>query len=181
MASERSLYRKIQLVLDVAKSVNVESMHGLTTEIESRELPSFNTLQYDRESDTFVPQQSVKTIRRVLQLCRRLDLLTDNGHLSTQGRVTLRRAKFDAALTLQVHQVLQQHGVDLNEVNAVIRAKLKADPPILPTAAELWDAIGPEELGQAEFSRLLTLLVNCGAASSSQRRIFLRIGVLDHS
>jgi len=180
MPSERSLYRKIQIAIDIAKSVRVDSMQGLAAEIEARELPSFNTLQYDRERDTFVPRQSGRTIRRVLHLCRRLDLLADDGHLSEHGRIILRRTKFDGILANQVRNVLREHGVNLKRINTVIRSKLKADPPILPTASELWESMQPE-LRQADFSRLLTLLVNCGTAESSQRRVFLRINGTEDS
>jgi hypothetical protein len=174
MPSERSLYRKIQLALDVAKSVTIDSLKELATEIESGELPSFNTLQYDRERDEFIPRQSTTSIRRVLRLCLRLNLLDDDGRLTANGRSALRKAKFDSVLSSQVVRDLEQNGVNLGKINALIRSKLKADPPILPTAAELWESIQPE-LTPSDFSGLLTLLVNCGAAESSQRRIFLRI------
>ncbi|MFH1009458.1 MAG: hypothetical protein V1800_18430 [Candidatus Latescibacterota bacterium] len=174
MATEQSLYRKIQLVLEVAQSVRATTLTELHKEIEERELPNFLTYQYDEVKDEFSWRQSAKVIRKTVRLCCRLGLLNSDGRHTPVGRQALRRTRYDKILGQQARLVLERHQVVLSDLNPIIQSSLQSDPPVLPTAIQLWEAVKPD-VGKADFSRLLTLLSNCGAAESSQKKIYLHI------
>ena len=174
MASSRSIYRKIQEVLDFAKSIDVKTAAQLRSEIESTEPQIFKTNQYDRESDAFVPRISQRVIRNTVNMCELLDLIGVDGGLTDLGREALRKNRFDKVLSSQVRLKLRTKGVTLAEINRVIITSLQAKPPIMPTCARIWESCGGT-MSYSLFWRLLTLLANCGAAESSQKKIYLHI------
>lgn len=174
MASEKSLYRKIQLVLEVAQSMRTSTLSELYEGIEAGELPNFLTYQYDEDTDDFSWRQSAKVIRRTVRLCCRLELLRADGRLTPVGRQALRKTRYDKILGQQARMVLERGEVVLSDLNGIILDSLQSDPPVMPTATRLWEVIEPD-IGKADFSRLLTLLSNCGSAKSSQKKIYLHI------
>ncbi len=172
MPSERSLYRKIQLTLDVAKSSEADSLTDLTATVVAKQFPNFDTLQYDEEVDDFTWRQSDKVVRRTVRLCNHLGLVQKDGRLSKIGRQATRKTRFEEVIAERVRIRLMEAGVEIGRLNRIIKKKLQSEPTVLPTAAELWDEVEPQ-IARAEFSRMLTLLTHCGAAASSQRKIFL--------
>jgi len=174
MASEKSLHRKIQLILENAASSSADNISELAAEIEGKKLPNFNTLQYDKKKDEFLWRQSGRVIRRAVRMCVRLGLLDDRGQLTKNGRLACRKTQFDSALAESIRGILVRDGVAMQSLNNAIAEGLKSDPPILPTAKALWEALG-SEMRAGDFSRLLTLLSHCGAAESSQAKVYLRI------
>jgi hypothetical protein len=174
MAGSRSLYRKIQEVLDFAKSVDVKTAAELRAEIESTEPQIFKTNQYDRDSDTFVPRVSPRVIRNTVNMCELLDFIGIDGALTDLGREALRKNRFDQILSRQVRSKLKTKGVTLAEINRVIIASLQSRPPVMPTCARIWESCGGT-MSYSLFWRLLTLLANCGVAESSQKKIYLHI------
>jgi len=85
--SERSLFRKIQTVVEVARSVKVSNLEDLCQEIEQRGPTMFNVSRYDDEQDTFVSRISLPAIRRAVVLCEALNLLASDGSLTPQGEM----------------------------------------------------------------------------------------------
>lgn len=174
MPSEYSIYRKIQVVLDVAKSVEVATSEALREHILKRKYTNFETRQYEREKDDFVLKQSERVIRRTVAFCHILGLIGSDGHLTEEGRNAVRKAKFDKIIAAQIRLFLHRKEVNLSDLNNIILDSLKSDPPILPTCKELWNAIGGR-INYSSFSRMLTLLSQSGGALSSQKKIYLLI------
>ncbi len=174
MPSEYSLYRKIQVVLDVAKSVKVDSIDQLGAEIKGRRLPNFLSRRYDREKDVFVTDISDKSIRRAVTLCAVLGLVGHDGTLLAKGRQALQRIRYDRVVAGQVRAFLKGKGVNIHELNRVILESLQSSPPVLPTSKELWTITG-SPMSRGMFSKMLTLLAHCGGAKSSQKKIYLHV------
>src|SRR5690242_16356134 len=95
MPSERSLYHKIEIILDLAKSAKVSTVADLRDAIYAQRPPTFFSKRFDRRSDTFIDEISGKVIRRSVNLCIALRLLETDGTLTTEGREALRKTRFD--------------------------------------------------------------------------------------
>lgn len=174
MGSSRSLYRKIQEVLDFAKAISVTSAAELRTEIEATAPQIFKTNQYDNDVDAFIPRISPRVIRHTVNMCELLGLIGVDGTLTDLGRQALRKNRFDKILSMQVQSQLKTKGVTLANINRVISSSLQSKPPIMPTCARIWESCGGT-MPYGLFWRLLTLLSHCGTAESSQRKIYLHI------
>lgn len=174
MPSELSLYRKIQIVLDVAKSIKSSSLDELRDEIKAQGPTNFLARKYDREKDDFIQLISERSIRRTVTFCLTLGLIEDDGSLSQQGRQAVNKTRFDKIVADQIRALLQRNKIDLGEINRIILDKLQSNPPVLPTCKELWSRI-ESEMSYSLFSRLMTMLVHCGGAHSSQSKIYLHI------
>ena len=162
------------MTLDVAKSVKVSSIEGLRSEISALGTPTFMTWRYNRKRDEFAEETSDEVIRRTVNLCLLLDLLSSDGCLTNQGRQALRRARFDQVVAGQVRALLRGQGVELGTLNDIILKSLHSKPPVLPTCKGIWTATG-SSMKYGAFSRMLTLLAYCGGAESSQKKIYLRV------
>ncbi len=174
MPSENSVYRKMQVVLEIAKSVTVNTLEQLRREIRGSKRPNFETDQYDQAQDTFVPRQSDRVIQRTVGLCFTLELIGSDGRLTKEGRQSLVRARFDNVVASQIRSFLRREGISFSDLNKVILEDLHSNPPVLPTSRELWEAVDAD-ISYSNFSRMLTLLAQCGGAKSSQRKIYLHI------
>ncbi|MGD0538049.1 MAG: hypothetical protein ABSC03_10440 [Verrucomicrobiota bacterium] len=172
MPSEFSLYRKIQVVLETARGVNVTSLVELRREIILQRAPNFLTKQYDKEHDSFVQEVSRRGVRRTVNICGTLRLIDERGDLSEAGRRALRRTVFDRILTEQIHKCLEDNRLGPTMLNAIIAKGLRSNPVVMPTTAELWEE-AKTEVPLLLFSQMLTLLAQCGSADSSQRKIYL--------
>jgi hypothetical protein len=173
MPSERSIYRKIQEVLEVAKSVKVSSIAELRAHVANQQGDVFKTLQYDSDIDKMVRRVSVVVIRHAVKMCRFLDLVDDGGTLTDTGRAALRKTRFHKVIADQVRLRLHEQGVNLSHLNRLIVGAFRKSPPVLPTVQILWEAEGGD-MARGLFTRFLTLLAHCGCAQSSQRKIYLR-------
>jgi len=174
MAAEKSLHRKIQLVLEQAQSSTATKLADLAGEILNKKFPNFQTLQYNEAKDTFLWRPSARVIRRVVNLCYQLGLLDDGGRLTNHGRQAVRKTQFDSVLSEQVRRILAKNSISIGTLNEAIEASLRKNPPVLPTSKNLWATLSPS-VKAGEFSRFLTLLSHCGAAESSQAKVYLRI------
>jgi hypothetical protein len=174
MPSESSVYRKIQVVLDIAKSVKVKTTGDLRNEVEGLKPSNFLTRQFDKNRDSFVTDVSDQSVRRIVSFCHLLHLIRDDGSLTEEGRQALRKTQFDKVVAVQVRTFLQREGISLSKINEMISKDLHSNPPVLPTCKELWVTIG-NNTKYSVFSRMLTLLAQCGGAKSSQKKIYLHV------
>jgi len=172
MPSEYSLYRKIQVALEITKALRVESWVDIKERILSQAPPNFVTKQYDIKHDVRVEQVSERSIRRTVSICRALQLIDDSGDLTPAGRQALRQSTFDRILAEQVNSFLREKGVQVSTLNKLINKSLRSTPVIMPTAMELWEH-GGRDIPLLLFSQMLTLLSQCGGAESSQRKVYL--------
>lgn len=174
MASERSLFRKIQTCLDVTKSIDASSIADIKKEIKSLKSPMFYSRQYDEDADLFREDISEAVIEKTLRICQLLNLIRGNGSLSSEGREASRKTRFEHVISNQVHLFFQRQEVDIPTINGFIVKCLKSNPPVLPTVDEIWAATG-KKISYGMFSRFMTLLTHCGSAKSNQRKIYLYI------
>ena len=175
MASEYSLYRKIQVTLEIAKSVQIGSWSELRAEILSNRPPNFLTKRYDAEHDTVVQDISERSVKKTVAICRALQLVDETGALTSPGRQSLRKAAFDRVIAEQIHVLLEAKGVRVSLLNEIVARSLQSTPVTMPTALELWQQ-SAGEMSLMLFSQMLTLLAQAGGAESSQRKVYLHFG-----
>lgn len=132
------------------------------------------TRQYDSEGDTFITDISDRVIRRMIDLCRLLNLIESNGELTDHGREALRKTRYDDVIASQVRAYLRHSGISLPQINEIIAKTLQSNPPDMPTPKQIWTTVG-NGINYSNFSRMLTLLAHCGEAKSSQKKIYLHI------
>ena len=176
--SERSLYRKIQEILSVARSVKPSSLAELVERTVESPHDMFKTMQYDAGEDEMSLQVSLRVIRSTIKICVYLDLIEAHpdrsGQLTSFGREAARRTRFDSVVSERIRLRMTEGGVRLDKMNQLIAKGLKATPVVLPTAGCLWEG-GGAEMSKGRFNTLLTLLTYCGDTESSQSKIYLRI------
>ena len=178
MPSQSSIYRKIQVVLDLAKSVKVHTLAELQAEVKGQRPPNFLSRRYDDSKDAFVLDVSDKSIRRTVAFCQLLGLLNQQGSLTKEGRQALRPSEFDTVIAVQIRSYLRREDVDLSSLNSIILEGLQNDTPVIPTCRYLWENSG-QRMNYGVFSRILTLLAQCGGAQSSQKRMYLRFNEVE--
>lgn len=174
MASERSLYRKIQVVLSLAKAVDIGSISELYTAVAAQRPPNFLTKQYDSAHDELTLDVSKRGVRRAVNICRRLGLLDEAGGLTETGKQALKAAHFDRIVSNQIRTLFRERGIGRSALNEIIRKCLRSDPVTMPTTSELWERTN-SEISLMLFSQMLTLLSQCGEAQSFQRKIYTEI------
>jgi len=173
MASERSLYAKMRLVLeDADRQSTVDGK--LADEILARGHPSFLTLQYDAGKDDYVWRPSRRAVLRAVNVAKRLSFLSEDGALTAVGESATRSERsFRRETAESLQRVLSDAGATARRLEEGSRNLLRQAPPRLPTARALWDLIGPD-LSQGDFSRFLSLLADVGGATTEQRKVYTR-------
>jgi len=173
MANDLSLYRKMQVVLEIAKSQKVNSLDELILEIKGLQPDNFLTRSYDEKTDSYLTGISYKSIRKTVYLCQQLSLLNHSGKRTDEGVEASRKTQFDRIVARQVRSFLKTAGISLRDLNKTIMKSLRTDPPILSTSKTLW--LGTDgQVSYSTFSKMLTLLTQCGGAESSQKKVFIQ-------
>jgi hypothetical protein len=174
MPSSRSIYRKVQLVLQYAKAADCTSISDLENSIRAENPLAFHTRRFDRKKDFFVTIISEKSIHSAVKFCRELKLIKENGSLTAEGRQATRQSKFEEVVSNQILSHFRNVEINIDNLNANIIANLQLKTPVLPTCKELWSLI-TAKIDYAKFSTMLNLLAQCGFAESSQRKVYLHI------
>jgi len=174
MASEKSLFRKIYIVLSVAKSVKSLTLKDLFEAVYHIQMPPFLTKRYNVETDSMEEAISEKSIWRVLKLSIILGLITEDGRLTDPGRQSLQRNQFESVTAKRIHRIFRSFGISVSRINSVIRDDFQCEPPILPTCRTIWTQIDTE-IPYEMFSKLLILLGHCGDADVNQTKIYLKV------
>lgn len=172
MPNERSIYRKIQFIIDFTKSSNSKSLHDLHLEIRNKRNPMFYSYHYDQSRDEFVEDVSERAIWRSINLCRKLNLISVDTKLTKTGREALKKTRFDRTVIKEIERVLIESDVDIAKLNRKMKERLNTLAEELPTAKNLWNDLDAS-IGFAYFSSLMTLLAHCGGAKFSQSKIYL--------
>ena len=84
--------------------------------------------------------------------------------------------RYEQIVKKQVELRLEECGASAKLLNDTIRQCLTKQPPVLPTAQEIWSKV-KIDMALPLFERFLTLLGQCGAARCSQRKLYLHIDV----
>jgi len=174
MIGERSIYRKIQAALDIAKEGRSKSIRELEENIYSLSPINFCYTRIDKEKSKRIPYCSKDSIRRIIKICEDLNLINEKGKLTESvGFDALDESKFDKILSKQILKILKQENISLEKISSAIKNNLlQANPVILPTSDAIWNALG-QPFQYEHFSSLLTLLGHSRALAFSQRKIFL--------
>ncbi len=177
MASERSLYSKVRLVLDASLSAEPETLGELSDRVLAQGHSAFVTRQYDPDADDYVWKASRPSVVRAVGVSRRLGLIDDVGQLTPEGRdAHSSDGAFGRGITAAAASRLADSGAVISDLNELAVAMLRRSPPEMPTAAAFFQELGPA-IGKAEFSRLLTLMADAGSALIAQRRVYLEFSV----
>lgn len=172
--AERSLYAKVRVILDVATRAEAESPTELRLSVADEGHSEFLTHQYDDDIDDYVWRQSARAIARALQTALRLALLDEDCSISSAGRRALRSERaFGREIRAAVLRRLTIGGAPTQSLRRASTNLLSSNPPILPTAARLYENVAPQSLSRAEFVSLLNMLAAAGGAATEQRRVYL--------
>jgi hypothetical protein len=172
MASERSIYNKIFVVLEIANSYESEKFEDLKEYIKDISPNIFKTNQYNEKIDDFAIAFSEKVLDRIFAICKALELLDNEFRITELGRKASDLLNFNSILSNQVYSIFQKEGIKLDEINEIIKNCFKAEPPILPTARKLWE-IANIDMPLIRFSQYINLLYHCNLALVSQKKIYL--------
>lgn len=173
MIGERSIYRKVQVVLDSAKAGKTKSLQELEENIISLSPINFSYTIMDKKRGKRVPHCSTDSVRKTISLCIDLDLINEKGKLTDVGINLLDQNKFEKILSKQVLIFLKNKDITLEKMSETIKAgMLQSDPVILPTSEAIWNAFD-QPMSFERFSVLLTLLGQCNTITTSRRKLFI--------
>lgn len=173
MIGERSIYRKVQVVLDVAKTGKTKSLNELEENIVSINPINFSYTIMDKKRGKRVPHCSTDSVRKTVSLCIDLELINEKGKLTDIGINLLDQDKFEKVLSKQVLIFFKNTGITLEKMSETIKADmLQSNPVILPTSEAIWNALD-QPVPLERFSVLLTLLGQCNTITTSRRKLFL--------
>jgi hypothetical protein len=172
MIGEHALYRKIQIVIDIAKKGRTSSVADLSTEIFSKNLINFIYKYLDKETEEEVTRQSLPSINKAIKVCLEFGLISENGHLTSQGIKATDPDNFNAVLSAQIVKFLKSRNVTIQDIEKRINDMFHSSPPVLPTAKALWESLNPS-IDFNFFSLTFTLLANCKKIVAVQNKVYV--------
>ena len=176
MPGERTLYRKIQVVLDYAKEGKHHNEDSLLDYIQSQHPTNFIYYWRDRKTDETVHGYSVKSIAHVIRLCVELKLLSREELLLTETGVSAADPRrFPNILGEKVKELFEEKGISLASIHAAIARILQAESPTPPTAEKIWEYARTSNVNidLTTFNQMIALLGQCKILLMTQRRIYL--------
>ncbi len=176
-APPRSLYRKIQSVLDEARRGRSGSREGLINSIESRGYVDFTRYRVKPDRTVDVVPCSKEAIARAVDVCVSLSLLDGlTGKLTREGMKASDPSEFDIAMRHALTSGFSVLGAPLSDIRKTITDLLtKYDNATLPTWEAIYDrlAISTGAAHREKFRTYLTLLSLCHGISFSRKKIYL--------
>jgi hypothetical protein len=175
--SERSLYRKIQSVVEEAGRGGFTDFESLISKIIKNPPLQFTRYEKIKESETRVVPCKEDSVRRVVYFTAELGLIDGStGKLAKAGTQAMKRDYFDRVMRQQIANTLKNRGISQTVLFDTIKSML-ADGKAhnMPS----WDAIynrlssDNNKLSRKDFHVFLTLLSYSGAIAYIQKRIFL--------
>lgn len=174
MPSEKSTYSKIFTLLQNAQSSRIKDIETLKEVSIELNQPIFFSRRYSEKKDDYVSQFSNNVLKRVISLTLELQLIDERG-ITELGKKALKRDNFQIILGKQIIEYLNVNGIKLKDLNKIISRILQEKIPIPPTANKIYveNGLDPKIISPLLFSKLLSLLSQCGFAKSSQTKIYL--------
>ena len=172
MIGEHALYRKIQVVLDIAKKGKTSSIQDLSDKVFSNNLINFIYKHFDKDTEEEVSRQSIPSIKKTISVCIDLGLIHENGHLTTSGIKAVNPNYFNDVLSKQIIKFLEEYDVTVNKIEKQVKIMLHSSHPILPTAKALWESLTPD-ISLNTFSIMFTLLAHCERLVAFRKKIYL--------
>jgi hypothetical protein len=178
MPGERTIYRKIQVVLEYVKEGKHSSIDSLVEAIYKRHPTNFAFYKRDKETTEIVKDYSRKSIQQVINLCIAFGLIDRNSlGLTELGVSATDPRSFSNIVGEKTGILLNEKGIPINQIENSIGLIIKNSKPAPPTSLEIWDHLKAEktEIQVKEFRFLMNLLGQCGILIMTQKRIFLPI------
>ncbi len=176
MPGERTLYRKVQVVLDYAKEDKHIDSETLSDYIINKQPTNFLYYWRNKETDIIEQRYSQNSIKRVINICVELKLLKEEKmNLTTRGKSAIDPRRFPTIIGNSAKEFLETAGISIESILNAITSILRLNKPQPPTSLEIWNYLKKNDvmITREEFRRLLTLLGQCKILAMSQRRIFL--------
>lgn len=176
MYGEKTLYRKIQVILEYAKEAKHKDVKSLVELVESNRPTNFLSSWRDKETDKVKHRYSSDSIERAIKICIDLKLLSnENLVLTSHGKSATDPRRFPTIIGNSAKEYLESVGVSIDSIVGAIKELLNSKNPVPPTSAAIWDQLHMVQgaISQEEFQRLLTLLGQGQILSMSQKRVFL--------
>lgn len=176
MIGERTVYRKIQVILDYAKDGRHNDKDSLVSYIVNQKPTNFIYYYRNVTTDEIEHGYSVKSIVHTIQLCIDLKLLSAKALTLTKIGVSASDPRrFPSIVGKKTSEFLEDNGVPLSSITNAIRKILRSSNPNPPTGKEIWDRLQlPDEgIKYRLFRQLICLLGQCKVLMMSQKRIYL--------
>lgn len=173
--SDRSLYRKLQIVVEEIGKGKISSLEDLIKAVQGHICFTY----YIKEDE---PKECNKrTIKKVLSLAIQLGLIDENSWQITEkaGARAVNRDQFSSVLRQRIRAVLRSKGLPFETLLEVIKKILDdAESGLVPSWDAIYDRIvemsGEETtIDRKEFHTFLTLLSLADGIGYSQKRIYL--------
>lgn len=176
MPGEKTIYRKIQIVLDYVKSGKHHDYDSLLNYIYHRSPTNFLYYWRDLETDEIKFDYSKKSINRILNLTIELKLLSRNTMSLTKNGVSATDPRrFPTVIGKRVTDYLNSKQIPLKLIEKAIRDAIQENNPMPPTSLEIWDQLDLDEdvIKLIKFKQMINLLGQCNILYMTQKRIFL--------
>jgi len=168
---ERGTFAKLYTIVGCAHSgrATIDDIEDLIRSVEEAKSPSFTFIRVDNRGRSQVVACSRKLIRGRVDLCVALGLIEPSGSLTKVGQAAVQLSRFPSVVSKQIVAYLRDRSFD---VDKNLRPWLVGGAFSLPTAKAVYDHYSPE-LPLAGFRLLLNVLVECGALTAIQSRVYL--------
>lgn len=176
MFGEKTLYRKIQVILDYAKEDKHSNKDSLIEYILGNRPTNFLYSWRDRNTDKIEHLYSRSSIENAIQVCIYLKLLhSETAVLTPRGRSATDPRRFHTIIGSSAKEYLEAAGLSMDILLNAIDKILHSAKPYPPTSDEIWESLVESEvkIRKEEFHWFITLLGQCQILSMSQKRIFL--------
>jgi hypothetical protein len=172
---QRSLYRKLHIVLTEADRGEANSLAALTENLQARGYPDFTRYAPSGDGTSTVVPCSVDATRRAVELAVALGLIQrETGRATRRGSQGIDLERFDRVLAEGVEHALTEAGTPLTDIRRVAAQLLeKHAPGSLPTWENIADAMKITEARELDrFRTCLSLLEACGRLEATRRKIY---------
>jgi hypothetical protein len=178
MPGERTLYRKIQVVLGYAKDGRHEDKETLVKYITNHKPTNFIYYYRDGNSEEVAHGYSQKSIEDSIDVC--YDLKLFSGHtvdLTKTGISACDSRRFPSVVGRRTVEFLESRKIPLSAIDNAIKKILLSNNPEPPTARAIWSQLyeSVDNVDFQLFARLLNLLGQSQQLLMTQRRIYLPV------
>ena len=170
----RSLYRKIQEVLDESKHARCNSEDQLAKAIVAKEPLDFTYYRGDGRGRARVIPCSESSVLRIVRMCCDIGLVEPGTGRLTKAGLRATNPKFiDRELRAGLAEALERRGASIGSVETAIKAILEhVTPDRIPT----WQGIREQlatDMDKRTFQSLLTLMSQSGGIGYTRKKIYL--------
>lgn len=173
-APERSLFRKVQVVLNECKGGEARTIDEFCELIRQKSPLSFTYHKVNKAGRTEVATCKIETIKKSVQLCIDLKFIKEGTmQLTGIGSNTTNRSIYHRELKKAVKSDLRRHEIDLKDLKEEIeKIYSKSNGEQIPTWNNIY-ARFEKLIDEKKFHKYLNLLVITGGLRITQKRLFL--------